>query len=239
MDYRARVVNFGSGSRLDFLGGWRVASLNESLTLGTSSTGAVNDITSSEPALGLPPPANGSVANITNFSTVTSDTFSTKNLFTGPEVGVGGKYKWGAFSLSGDAKVALGANFEQLSVSGSTTSTTITSTTPTQVIALAGIPLTVPSGAPAVNTATTSRTPGGLFAQAQYSKTVFAVMPSAVLRFGYDVIPEVLTLGVGYTVFGLTSVVRPGNQANNINPGNLAQSTFWAQGATLGALYRF
>jgi hypothetical protein len=162
-DYRQRVVNFGGGSRLDFLGGWRVASLNESLTLGTSSTGAVNDITNSDLALGLPPPLNGSVANITNFSTVTSDTFSTKNLFTGPEVGVGGKYRWGAFSLSGDAKLAIGANFEQLSISGNATSTTITSTTPTQVVPLAGIPLTVPSGAPAVNTAATSRTPGGLF----------------------------------------------------------------------------
>jgi len=49
----------------------------------------------------------------------------------------------------------------------------------------------------------------------------------------------ILTLGVGYMAFALTSVVRPRNQANNTNPRNLAQTTFWAQGGTLGLLYRF
>ena len=120
------------------------------------------------------------------------------------------------WSISGDAKIAVGANFETLSVNGSTTSTVTNTVTPTQTILLAGIPLVVAGGKPfgsaatPVTTTSTTTSGSGIFASAansgSHSRTVFAYIPSSTFKFNYDLLPNYLTLSLGYNVFWMSDV---------------------------------
>ncbi len=139
---------------------------------------------------------------------------------------------WGPYWVANENKVALGAMIEQLSVSGST----VTSTTPTTSRSLAGIPLMVNGGPPVTGIGGTPSF--GLFAQGNRSKTAFAVVPSGTITFGYDIIPDMLSLTFAYNYIYLSSVGRVGDQVTS-SPSDIKQSSFFAQGITLGAKAQF
>jgi hypothetical protein len=236
LKYRLRLWANDAGS-LDATAGLRYADLSESMNLSTSVNGALSDAVVYQPALGLPGTPN--FTNITTSLVSTSDTFSTHNRFLGPQLGLSGKYNWGQWWISGDAKIALGPMFESLRGSGSTNSTTTTSVASTTTVLLAGIPLSVGTGGPASVTTTSSSSPFGLFRAGRWGNAVLAALPSADFKIGYDLIPDVLSVTAGYSAIFLSSVARPGDQINNTHPGSLAQTGLWAQGATVGVKYRF
>ncbi len=236
LKYRMRLWDNGAGSSLDFTAGLRYADLSELMSIGTSVNGSSTETVTYDPALGLPGTPN--YTNTTASLVTTADTFSTHNRFLGPQVGLSGKYEWGQLWLSGDAKVALGPMFEALHISGSTNATTTSSITPTTTILLAGIPLAVASGAPVVTTTSSSSNVGLFKRSGHWGDLVFAALPSADIKLGYDIVPDVLSLTAGYSAMFLSSVARPGNQVNR-NLGSLAQTGFWAQGVTVGVKYRF
>ena len=127
---------------------------------------------------------------------------SAHNNFIGPQFGAGGDFRLDQhWSISGDAKVAVGANFETLSVNGSTTSTVTNTVTPTQTILLAGISACScrwhafrdRQRRPSPRRARRSSS-SGIFASAansgSHSRTVFAYIPSSTFKLNYDVLPN-------------------------------------------------
>jgi hypothetical protein len=249
LNYRLATPLFRErGVNLDVSAGVRYVNLSESLSLNTASTAVHSEATVFEKALGLP--GNPNFTNSTTTTTGTSDFIGTHNNFIGPQFGAGGDYRFDQhWSISGDAKVAVGANFETLSVSRNTTSTVTTSTTPAQTILLAGIPLIVGAGKPLGSAATpvvttsTSTSSGGIFASPAnsggHSRTVFAYVPSSTIKLNYDVIPNFLTLSVGYNMFWMSDVLRPTNQLLGTGAPTFAQSSLLAQAVTIGARVKF
>jgi hypothetical protein len=129
-------------------------------------------------------------------------------------------------------ELAVGATIEQVQVSGSTNNTT----TPTRTVLLAGIPLAVNGGTPV--TGIPANAPVfGLFTQGDRLTARFAVVPSGTIKVGYDFIPNVLSLTLAYYYLYLSSVGRVADQINS--PGGVAQSSFFAQGITLGVKGKF
>lgn len=235
--YRLRLWS-GAAASLDFTAGLRYADLNEAANIGTTVTGNASTSVVYDPALGLP--GSPDYTDATTSLVTTSDTFATHNRFLGPQLGLSGKYAWGQWWISGDAKVALGPMFESLQIRGATNSTITAQTAATNPILLAGIPLIVGSGAAPTFTTTSTSSSTGLFGRSgNWGNAIFAALPSANFKIGYDVIPDVLSLTAGYSAMFLSSTIRPANQINNPNPGNFNQAGFWAQGVTVGLKYRF
>jgi hypothetical protein len=168
-----------------------------------------------------------------------TDNFSTKNQFFGAQLGVKAQRQFGQFDGSVIAKVALGDNYQTVSVGGASL--------------VSGTGFGVTPGL----------TPGGIFTQTtnsgQQSRNQFAVVPEAQLELGYRV-SSGFRLFVGYDFIYLSSVVRPGNQIDTTlnftgnpaisGPGAtltgaprpaplLNGSSFWAQGIQIGASYAF
>ncbi len=213
----------------------------ESWSVGSSVNATHTDVTTFDPALGLPGTPN--FTNSTNSSTATIDTIKTRNNFIGPQFGLRGDYRFDErWSVTGDTRVALGANIETVSVSGATASTVTASTTPTTTLLLAGIPLAVANGAP-VTTTTTSSSGNGLFASAanagNHTRTVFAFIPGGNFKLNYDVLPNFLTLSLGYNVFWISDVLRASNQVTGVGAPAFQQSDLLAQGVTLSAKVKF
>ena len=123
LNYRLATPLFRErGVNVDVSAGFRYVNLSESLSLNTASTADHTEVTTFAKALGLP--GNPNFTNSTSTIIGTSDVIGTHNNFIGPQFGAGGDFRLDErWSISGDAKVAVGANFESLSVSGSTTST--------------------------------------------------------------------------------------------------------------------
>ena len=230
---------------LDVTAGVKYVSLDESLVIGTAATSSQTVYTLYDPALGLPPSGvNGpNFVNATGTTTTTSDIIKTRNHFIGPQFGVRGDYRLDdQWSVSADVKLALGANIESLSVSGSTTSTVAATTTPTSAILLAGIPLQVASGAPVVTTTTTTGGTGIFASPANsgvHDRTVFAALPSGNFKLNYDLMPHFLTLSLGYHVFWISDVLRASNQLVGVNAPTYTQSSILAQGLSIGAKVKF
>jgi hypothetical protein len=230
------------GLSLDLTAGVKYVNLNESLVIGSAVSSSQTVYTLYDPALGLPGSPN--FVNATGATTTTSDTIKTRNNFIGPQFGMRGDYRLDdQWSVSGDVKLALGANVESLSVSGSTNSTVVSTTTPTSGISLAGIPLQVASGTPVVTT-TTSTAGSGIFASPAnsgvHNRTVFAALPSGNFKLNYDLLPNFLTLSLGYNVFWISDVLRASNQLVGVNNApTYAQSSIVAQGVTVGAKVKF
>lgn len=168
-----------------------------------------------------------------------TDSFSTKNQFFGAQLGVKAQKQLGTFDGSVVAKVALGDNYQTVSVNGSSL--------------VVGTAFGIPPGL----------TPGGIFAQTtntgQQTRNQFAVVPEVQLQLGYRA-SSGLRLFIGYDILYLSNVVRPGNQIDTtinftgnptINgPGTTLTgaprpapqfngSSFWAQGVQFGASYAF
>ncbi len=219
VNYRMKAPQLTNLSNFDVLFGMRYAALDEKLTASVSSVFSRNF----QPALGIPFP--------TDFTNASSgfDSFRIRNDFIGPQVGFNAEQHWGPYWVASENKLAVGAMLEHLSVSGST----VTSITPTTTIPLAGIPLMINGGLPVAGIGAPSF---GLFAQGNRSTVAFAALPSGNIKVGYD-INEMLSVTLAYNYLYLSSVGRVGDQV--ASPSGITQSSFFAQGITLGAKARF
>lgn len=230
VNFRMRTPLFANLPNFDVMFGLRYAALNEKLTASVDSLST--RIFPS--ALGLPAPVNFSDAS------VGSGAFRIRNDFIGPQIGFNAEKHWGPFWVGNESKLAVGAMIEGVAVSGSSLNTI----TPTKTIFLAGIPIVVNAGSPALgalpNTPATG-VPGGpplfgLFAQGGRSKTAFAVVPSGTITVGYD-ITDMWSLYLAYNYIYLSSVGRVGDQITA--PNDIRQSSFFAQGITFGVKAQF
>lgn len=155
-------------------------------------------------------------------STVTVlDQFGTHNEFVGGQAGVRFQYMMNRWSFNGIGTLALGNTHETVTVNGSTNVYPVNS----QPVFLQG----------------------GNYATLQtgtYSTNRFAVAPALTLNVGYQFTPFIRGT-IGYSIIGLSSVARPGNQIDNTYDGvvhplvPLASSGFWAQGLNLGLQFVF
>ena len=221
VNYRMRVARFANLSNFDLLFGLRYAALDEKLSASVNSSITRNY----QPSLGIPFP--------TDFTNTLSgfDTFRIRNDFIGPQFGFDAEQHWGRYWVTSENKLAVGAMIERASVSDMTTNIT----TPTFTFLLAGMPLLAPTGgAPVAGTGGPSF---GLFAQFDRSKVVFAAVPSGDIKFGYDVIPDTLSVTLAYNYFFASSLGRVGDQI--ASPNDIRQSSFFAQGITVGAKAKF
>src|SRR5262249_27230084 len=168
----------------------------------------------------LAPPVAGTLINV-------SDTFEATSNFHGVDLGLVGELERGPWSFEWRAKVALGANFNEAQINGSTTASLggVTATT------VGGI-LTGPSNS-------------GNFAQ-----TRFAVVPDVELKAGYQFAPQWRAV-VGYEVLYWTNVQRAGGLIDTtVNPTPalggpprpqvvLDTASLLAQGFTIGGGHGF
>jgi hypothetical protein len=174
-------------------------------------------------------------APFTNQHILVSDRFQTRNQFYGAQVGVSGDKQWGQWYVEGKALVALGAEYEQIDIVGSEH---LTPNPPAH------------------------QAPGGLLAlgsnSGRFSKTRLSVLPEINLNLGYQV-NDHLRVFVGYDLLYLNSVVRPGDQIDqvldiatipNFAPGTtptgqgrpsvpFRERDFWAQGVNIGFELRY
>lgn len=165
-----------------------------------------------------------------------TDNIRTLNQFYGGQVGVKGGINWWRFSLHGSAKIALGSMREEANLTGSTTGTLFGTTT------------TVPGGLYVLGTNAGS-----------HNRNMFAVVPQGALNFSVAISSQ-LQLTVGYTIFYVSNVARPGNLIDrDINRTQLPSSQtfnssvpgpqhpgftwsgtdFWAQGLNFAVNLRF
>jgi hypothetical protein len=156
---------------------------------------------------------NGGQLAGSNFNTTTSDNFGTTNAFNGGQVGMRGTIKMGNWSLSGDAKVAMGATTERLDINGAST------------LVAAGTNQSLQSAR------------GGIFALPSNSGTFadnkFAVVPEANLTLSYHCY-DFLRVFAGYNFLYWSQVTRPGDALNNnIDSRQIPTSANY----TAGALY--
>ncbi len=204
---------------VEALGGFRYLRLRETYTFTTSS-----------PFIAPYPPGVWD----------TTDRFATTNNFYGLQAGLRARYDQGSFFGTAIAKVAVGAMVQAVAISGSLVTDEFTSSGATQTF------------------------PGGYFALpsniGSYSRSTFAVVPEIGINIGYRLSPAA-SITFGYSLLYASNVVRPGNQIDRTvnttpstayteNPKPSAQgparpsfgfndSSFWAQGVSLGVAYRF
>lgn len=159
------------------------------------------------------------------------DKFGTRNNFYGGQIGVRGETWRGAWFVNATGKVALGDMHQEVRVNGYTTFTPV------------GLPpVTQPGGLLALPTNIGNR-----------SRDRFAAIPEVGFNVGRQVTDN-LRIYAGYNVLYISSVVRPGDQIDNvINPTQLPtyagpgvlvgdarpaplfrETDLWAQGLNLG-----
>jgi len=209
---RRRLID-DCGQTLDFVAGYRFARLYEGLWIGQTSRWL------SEQG----PFVQGTTLSI-------SDRFVTDNQFHGAQIGFVYQERVGRWSLEMLAKLALGANYAELSVDGSTT-------------------VSVPGGGTTIYS-------GGLLAQETnqgvHTRNELAVIPELGVTLGFDITCR-LRATVGYTFLYWSRVARPGGavdlDASQLPPEDptglrrpavrFVADDFWAQGINLGLDYRF
>ncbi len=149
------------------------------------------------------------------------DQFTTRNQFYGGQVGAQLRYSGDRWDFDAVGKFAIGNTHETVIVDGST-----------GVFPVNGNPVYLS---------------GGNYATLQMGRCTanhFAVAPTLQLKLGYQFTPF-LRGTIGYNFMYLSSVVRPGNQIDNIYDGNsrptvpFANSGFWTQGINLGLHFSF
>jgi hypothetical protein len=231
------VVPWGDGPfplgdlRVDLLGGFRYASLTESLSVSQSSAvlaGGAADFA------GMPV-QTPDVLGI-------GDGFQARSQFYGGQLGARAEFARGPFYLDVLGKLALGDSHQSVRVTGNTT------LLPVGADGLpSGPPLTVPGGllATATNLGRTER-------------DRFAVVPEFRLAVGYQPVPQ-FRLFAGYTLLYWSDVVRAGDQIDRVvnltqvpsggtfgplsgpaRPSVPFKSTdFWAQGVQFGFEVRY
>lgn len=153
------------------------------------------------------------------------DSFNTRNLFNGGQLGFNTRVSNGCWSLDLLMKLAIGAVSQQVTINGSTV-------------------ITQPERSP-VNFR------GGMLALdsniGQYNRTEFGVLPELGVNLHYRFM-NCWQANVGYTLIGLTNLVRPGNQIDlrvdptQFPPGSTGtlpafafqNSDIWIQGINVG-----
>jgi hypothetical protein len=214
----------GRGGRLDVLGGFRYVQLNEYISINDFSA-----VPAGAPALA-------------GLQYQREDVFDTRNLFFGPQVGVKAEWHRGRWTLGANAKLAVGWMEQLAQIDG----VTVIGTPGTQVLGPLVINLPPTVYAPF---------PGGVLAQpsniGNRNRSKFAFLPELGLNVGYNFRPG-LRAFVGYDFMYLSNVLRPDDLIDvNVNPNQFApsvaplagpfvpqpqykQTSFWAQGITLG-----
>ncbi len=207
----------GPGASVSVIAGFRYIDLRENLS-----------IVSTENIIGIPP---------STLTYVGTDIFSTKNQFFGAQLGVKAQQQFGQFDGSLVAKLALGDSYQTVSINGLSSNV--------------GFPGSPPSAL------------GGIFSQITniglQTRNRLAVVPEAQLQVGYRM-QSGIRFFAGYDFLYISNVVRPGNQIDTTinftsNPviGGTGStltgaarpspqfngSSFWAQGARVGASYAF
>jgi hypothetical protein len=251
-------IGRGANWHLEGIGGFRFIELDETLGIDSTVANVTTQTTQYAPALGLP---TGNTLVVNQLASVTSriDSFETHNSFSGGQLGLRGEYQWGRFSISAGGQVGLGVMHETVDIDGGTAMSGVLTQTPSTNIHLAGIPLTVASGASQTITQQSNSTRGGLFAQptniGQYTRNAFAVVPEGVLKVNYR-FTERVTGSIGYTFLYMSSVAHPGDQINTTvnptlltTPPNLSvppqpiyqfrSADYWAQGINFGVEVRY
>ncbi len=199
----------GGGWNVSLLGGFRYLQLNENLDINANSNLFVTTTYTDNLGNVLATAPPGSSVSV-------YDHFGTRNQFYGGQVGVRFGGLVGPWVFNGAAKVALGGTREMVNINGSTTVFPVNGGTPVPLL-------------------------GGNFATLQsgsYALGRFAVAPELELAVGYQFTP-CTRVTIGYDFLFLSSVVRPGNQIDNVfdgatHPGvPMAASTFWAQGLNI------
>jgi hypothetical protein len=165
------------------------------------------------------------------FTSAASDEFEAANNFHGLDLGLTGEIRSGPWSVEWLAKAALGVNIADVSINGASTVTVF--------------------GA-------TASSAGGLLAQptniGNFSNSHFAVVPELALKLGYQITPQWRAF-VGYDALYWSDVQRAGGTIDTtVNPTQIgglplvgaarpapqfATTSFWAQGVTVGATYRY
>ena len=164
------------------------------------------------------------------------DRFNTRNQFFGGQLGLGGEWQRGRWTLEGTAKFALGATYQSVDVNGGQ-----------QIVSANG---------------RTQNFNGGLYALpsniGSHSQTRFGFVPEIGVKLGYD-ITENIRVFVGYDFLYWSSVLRAGDQidqaldvnqvpnagaafppANQVRPVvPFRPTSYWATGVNAGILFRF
>jgi hypothetical protein len=229
-----------SGNRsFDLLVGFRSMGLNENLSMNQNITSLQDGaITIQQPV------ANGNPSNYVNVpaggTVQVLDSFSTTNRFYGGQIG--GRFGWdlGRLNLELTGKLAVGATEETASIYGFSSAT------------FGGRTIT---------------TPGGVFAltsnMGNYSQSQFSVVPEIGLKLSYA-LTSWAQVHVGYNALYWSNVARPGAQIDSVLNSKLIptgasltgvqfntsteqgrpifsfqDTSFWAQGITVGLEFRY
>ncbi len=183
----ANLLGYGLGTEafsLDILAGVRYLDLQEDLELRQHST-----LVTPMSTFGTVAPKGSTLAIV--------DLFQTKSRFFGGQVGMRFDQKFGAWSASVAAKLALGVNHQSIKIAGAS---------------YLGQPGQGTIGQPAGILAVSSNS-------GRYESNDFSVVPELRLQLGYNVNAN-LRLFVGYDLIYWTNVVRPGQQIDrSVNPG--------------------
>jgi hypothetical protein len=168
-----------------------------------------------------------------------ADTFRTRNVFNGPQIGIQGEWHFlGRWFIGSGAKVAFGDMHEQVNIAGSTT-----------FLPAGGQTSTFNTGILAAGTNI-----------GNHQRDHFAVIPEMNLKIGFE-INDHWRVWAGYDVLFVSNVARPGDQIDRrLNPSQIplpapagAQplvgtpqptvlfhtTTFVAQGVSFGLQYRW
>jgi hypothetical protein len=220
VNYRMNVPHsqyfpyFPDDTKFDVLVGWRYIGLDE-ITFSSSSIFQ----RPYQQALGLPSPFNQTLVNSSRPKIV-----SVWNNFIGPQTGFNVEQHWGSYWVESENKVAVGATIEPM-----WTGPSAVSTTPTQSIFLAGIPLQVSNGAPPVT---------GTGHSTVDIKAAFTVVPNGTFKIGYD-ISDQRSLTLAYNYLYMSQVGLIGYQFPSPGSPSIRQSSYFAQGITLGYKEKF
>ena len=196
----------GCNGHIDLIGGYRALGLDDQFGFGVGTT-----------VPGGPMPTN----------IVLRDSFATRNRFAGGQLGLGGEYRFGRWSVDGAMKVAIGNSHEELKIYGNNV--------------LNGMPGSGGIFAQASNSRNDSR-------------DRFAVVPELTLNLGYQ-LTDHLRAYIGYNFLYWSNVGRVGDQIpRTLNPGQLLSgpnnppqapafafkgTDFWVQGVTFGLEFRY
>jgi hypothetical protein len=205
---------YSAPARLFLVGGYRFFDLNESLTI-TANT--------SDRFQFFPFPDDGVIQ--------VYDSFSTRNIFNGGEIGIGGELTRNRLSLGAETRLAMGNMNQQLTIDGRTS---------------------------AIYDVYVASYEGGLLAQPSnigtFTQNKFALIPQIDVKVGYQLLPA-LRATVGYNFTYISNVIRPGEQVDlNVNSSQFAglplvgpadpavlmdTTSIWLQGFTMGVDLRF
>lgn len=208
-----------SWGRLDLLGGFRYASLRESINIGENVTIAANS------------PVNPGAMFLVN------DSFSTHNQFYGGQLGLRSELYWGNWQLDVTGKLAVGNTHETVGING-VTGIAAPGTVPTY---FQGGLLALPT-----NIGTYSRNRFAVLPELGLNLG-YQLTPHWRVFVGYDVMywSHVARPGEEInTVVNPTQVPRFGGSAATLvgaaQPAfTFRDSSFWAQGANLGIEFRY